>query len=159
VLVQWTTDPALSSRLDPKVAHYNAQAELHKATFAGFDAYDAGRLKAAVRAWGKAVQLATASGNTEVLTRLERLVEVIDASQGMVRIKQNLSREDLLRAAAGSAISSPFSGEQRRKRFPPTGGDMRSAKPDVRCAHCGRLLPGTATFCGSCGRRLGGQRR
>ena len=159
VLVQWTTDPALSSRLDPKVAHYYAQAELHKATFAGFDAYDAGRLKAAARAWGKAVQLATESGNTELLTRLERLVEVIDAGQGMVRIKQNLSREDLLRVAAGSAISSPFSGEQRRRKFPPTDGDRRSAKPDVRCTGCGRLLPGTATFCGSCGRRLGGQRR
>jgi hypothetical protein len=159
VLVQWTTDPALSSRLDPKVAHYYAQAELHKATFAGFDAYDAGRLKAAARAWGKAVQLATESGNTELLTRLERLVEVIDAGQGRVRIKQNLSREDLLRAAAGSAISSPFSGEQRRRRFPPTGGDRRPAKPDVRCAGCGRLLPGTAKFCGNCGRRLGGQGR
>jgi von Willebrand factor type A C-terminal domain len=159
VLVHWTNDLALSSRLDPKVAHYYAQAELHKATFAGFDAYDAGRLKAAARAWGKAVQLATASGNTEVLTRLERLVEVIDAGQGMVRIKQNLSREDLLRVAAGSAISSPFSGEQRRRKFPPTDGDRRSAKPDVRCTGCGRLLPGTATFCGSCGRRLGGQRR
>jgi hypothetical protein len=158
VLVQWTTDPALSSRFDPKVAHYNAQAELHKATFAGFDAYDAGRLKAAAREWGKAVQLATESGNTELLTRLKRLVEVIDAGQGIVRIKQGLSREDLLRAAAGSTISSRFSGE-RRKRFPPAGEDRLPAKPDVRCAGCGRLVPVTAKFCGRCGTRLDGHGR
>jgi hypothetical protein len=159
VLVHWTTDPPLAASLDPKVAHYNAQAELHKATFAGFDAYDGGRLRAAARAWGKAVQLATEFGNTELLTRLKRLVAPIDAVNGIVRIKQDLSREDLLNAAVGSTISSRFPGEPRRRRFAPSDGDSRPAKPDVTCTSCGRILPGIARFCGECGTRLGEQSR
>ena len=152
VLVHWTADATLSSRFDPKVAHYGGQAELNRAVLAGFDAYDAGDLERAVRAWGTAVRLATESGNTPVLTRLERLVDVVDAGRGIVRIKPNLSRLDVLNAAVGSNISS-----RAPVRAVPDSGSG-AGRPDVTCPKCGRTLPGTARFC-QCGTRLTEQSR
>jgi hypothetical protein len=159
ILVQWTDDPSLPSRRDQKVAYYDGQAEMHKAALAGFDAYDADRFRAAAREWGKAVQIATAYGNTELLTRLERLVEIIDADQGIVRIKPDLSHEDLLRAAAGSSVPHRFPGEPRRKSVLVAGEDSRPNATVVRCTNCDRILPGYARFCGKCGARLGEQSR
>jgi hypothetical protein len=159
VLVHWTADKALASQVDPQVAYYNGQAELHKAMFAGFDAYDADRFRLAAREWGKAVQLAAAFGNTDVLARLKWLVEVADAKRGIVLIKPELSREDLLRAAAGSSIPNRFPGESRRKSFLASGESRRPAATDVRCTNCDRILPGSARFCGKCGARLAGQSR
>jgi hypothetical protein len=160
VLVHWTLDAALSSRFDPKVAHYSGQAELHQAALKGFDAYDAGRFDEAERAWGAAVRLATESGNSEQLTRLKRLVDVIDAGRGIVRIKPGLSRRDLLHSQVGSNLSSRFSAGSPREGTPPID-DGRSAAADPTCADpdCGRFLPGTVTFCVKCGTYVGEQRR
>jgi hypothetical protein len=154
VEVHWTTDPALSSRFDPKVAHYTGQAELNKAVLAGWDAYDAGRPEETARAWGHAVRLATESSNAQVLTRLRRLVDVVDAGRGIVRIKPDLSRSDLLDAAVGSNISSRAPAKPRLD--PDPGVD----KPDVTCPNpeCGRTLPGTAKYC-QCGTPVGEQAR
>jgi von Willebrand factor type A domain/von Willebrand factor type A C-terminal domain len=161
VLVHWTADVALSSRFDPKVAHYSGQAELHQAALAGFDAYDTGRLADAEREWGKAVRLATESGNTELLARLQRLIDVVDPARGRVRIKPGLSRSDLLHFGVGSIISRRFSADRPRERTPPIDDGSRSAEADLPCTDpdCGRFLPGTFTFCVKCGNRVDGQRR
>jgi Ca-activated chloride channel family protein len=157
VEVHWTTDPALSSRFDPKVAHYTGQAELNEAVLAGWDAYDAGRPEETVRAWGNAVRLATESGNAQVLTRLKRLVDVVDADRGIVRIKPDLSRSDLLNAAVGSNISSRAPA---KPRLDPDPGVDNSVKSDLTCPNpeCGRTLPGTAKYC-QCGTPVGEQDR
>lgn len=152
VLVHWTTDPALSSRFDPKVAHYSGQAELNKAVQEGFDAYDAGRRDEAERAWGRAVRLAAESGNVDLSRKLERLVEIVDAPRGVVRLRADLSRGDLLDAAVSSNISSRVPRDR--------GPDLDSGidDRDVTCAECGRTLPGGANFC-QCGAPLGAQSR
>lgn len=146
VLVHWTFDPALSTRIAPKVAHYSGQAELNKAVLAGFDAYDAKRYEDAAREWGHAVRLAEESDNSEIRRRLDLLVDVVDAAKGVVRIKSNVSRVDLLGMAVGSNISSRSQSA--------TGGSSRVSagppKPDITCANCGRVLPGSAKFCGVC---------
>ncbi|MCA1673802.1 MAG: VWA domain-containing protein, partial [Actinobacteria bacterium] len=76
IVVHRTDDPVLSTRLDPKVDHYTIQEELGRSMMAGCDAYDAGDLETARAEWGHAVELATAAGNEERLTRLKRLVDI-----------------------------------------------------------------------------------
>jgi hypothetical protein len=152
VLVHWTTDPVLSSRLDAAVAHYQGQGELTKAMLGGFDDFVAGRHEEAVRKWGDAVRLATESANTEALTRLARLVDVIDAEQGIVRLKPNVSQPDLLSSAAGADMSSR--SWDSRKQQPVN----RDATPQAT-APCGHTVPSTAKFCGECGRRVDGLSR
>lgn len=152
VVVHWTSDPALSTRFDPKVAHYNGQAELTRAIMAGFDAYDAGRHADAAREWGRAVRLANESGNVENRIRLDRLVDVIDEELGIVRLKPNLSRGDLLDAAAVSDVSIRWPAN---KPISPSDDDSKSPQPATACPKCQRVSPGTAKFCGGCGAPLG----
>jgi hypothetical protein len=151
VLVHWTTDPALSSRFDPKVAHYSGQAELNTAVLAGFDAYEAGRQDEAARAWGDAVRLAAESGNTDLLRKLGRLVDIEDAARGVVRLTPNLSRAALLDAAVSSNMSSRAVEKPRSEPEPGEG------TPDVDCPQCGWTMPGDAAFCPRCGTPFGGQ--
>lgn len=150
VLVQWTTDPLLSSRFDPKVAHYQGQAELTRAILAGYDAFRDGKPDDAAREWGQAVRLATESDNTEAMNRLTRLVDVVDAANGDVRLRPDISQMNLISSAAGADIStrSGASGEPR----PPVDHD---APPVI--APCGHQVPGNAMFCGACGHKVDGQ--
>jgi hypothetical protein len=150
VLVHWTTDPVLSSRFNATVLHYQGQAELTRAMLAGFDAFDAGRREDAVREWGRAVRLATESANAEALTRLMRLVDVVDADMGLVRIKPNVSRTALLSSAAGADMSSRSGDSAKPKPI-----DRDAAAPVT--APCGHKVPDTATFCGECGHPVKGR--
>ncbi|MGH4014793.1 MAG: VWA domain-containing protein [Pseudonocardiaceae bacterium] len=161
ITVIWTDDLVRSSRVHPKVAHYTGQAEINRAVTAGCDAYDAGRLAEAGQEWGRAIKLATESGNAEILKRMERLVEIKDAAQGRVTIKPGLAPGDLLKAAVGSNIStrSPDSPAE-------TSDEPGPAGPDRVCPNCQRISAGDVTYCGKCRRPLsaqdeldGGQRR
>lgn len=152
VLVQWTSDPALSSRFDPKEIHYKGQAELTEAVQAGFEAYDDGRPDEAQRRWGTAVRLATESGNTVLLGKLERLVDVVDAGRGEVRLKPDVARGDLIDADLSSthSVQAPRPG-------PGAGADEPGAdQPDVTCRNCDRTLAATDRFC-QCGTRVEGR--
>ncbi|MCP2164314.1 VWA domain-containing protein [Goodfellowiella coeruleoviolacea] len=146
----WTHDAALSSRVHPKVAHQNGQEELHTALMAGFDAFDRDQRAQAEHHWGRAVRLATLAGNAEVLVRLDPLVTVVDAAGGVVRLRDDVRREDLLRAAMSSVIGtrSPQASDELAHPDHGVGG------PDRTCAHCGRICPGTASYCGACGTPL-----
>jgi hypothetical protein len=152
VLVHWTTDPLLSSRFDPNVAHYQGQAELAGAMLAGFNAFTAGRREDACREWGRALRLATESANTDAVTRLTRLVDVVDAAEGIVRLKPNLSPSDVFGVAA-SAGESSRSGDIHR----PEPVDRDAAT--LVTAPCGHQVPNTANFCGDCGKPVNGPSR
>jgi hypothetical protein len=152
VLVHWTTDPVMSSRIDATVAHYQGQAELTKAILAAFDAFEAGRPDDAVREWGRAVRLATESQNTEALTRLARLVEVVDAPNGIVRLKPNVSKYDLLPTAAGADISSRSGASGRQQPVD------RDAVPPSTCPQ-GHQVPSTEKYCETCGALVNGPSR
>nr|BFF04345.1 VWA domain-containing protein [Streptoalloteichus tenebrarius] len=149
VLVHWTEDLRLSTRIDPRVAHYLGQAELSQAVLAGYDAYGAGDHERAGVEWGRAVRLATESGNGEILARLVRLVEVVDAGAGLVRVRANLRARDLLDAAVSHVVSTmrPDSAADPPRQDAPSG-------PDRTCVQCGRISPGSAAHCAACGRRL-----
>jgi hypothetical protein len=90
----WTDDVERATRIDQGVAHYSGQAELAGAIEEGLRARRDGDVDAATRRLGRAVQLATASGNEGTRRLLEAVVEVEDAERGTVRLKTKVTKED-----------------------------------------------------------------
>ncbi|MEU5692442.1 VWA domain-containing protein [Actinosynnema sp. NPDC020468] len=154
VLAHWTDDLALSSRIDPRIAHFTGQTELREAVLAGSAAYEVDDLATAAARWGTAVRLATASGNERVLERLLRLVDVVgDPADGVVTIKDDVAVVDLLSMAVGSTLSSvsPDSSSRHTGSEPPPA----ATGPGVVCPACGREWPAGSLFCGGCRARIG----
>ncbi len=92
IFATWTQDDTLSSRLEGHVAQYTGQSELAGAIQAGMAARERGDEATATQHLGRAVQLADSVGNTEMTTRLKRVVDVVDARQGTVRLKRDATK-------------------------------------------------------------------
>jgi VWA domain-containing protein len=90
----WTEDTALSTRISRGVAHYTGQAELAEAIQDGLAARKAGDERTATARLGRAVALAAASGNDGTAQLLARVVEVIDAPSGTVRLRAGVAAAD-----------------------------------------------------------------
>jgi hypothetical protein len=90
----WTDDTALSTRISRGVAHYTGQAELAQAIQDGLAARKAGDGPTATARLGRAVALAAASGNDGTARLLERVVDVIDAPSGTVRLRAGVTAAD-----------------------------------------------------------------
>ncbi len=90
----WTDDTALTTRIDPQVAHYTGQAELAQAIQEGLAARKAGDEATATVKLGKAVKLAHESGNDGTVRLLKKVVEVEDPNTGTVRLKKNVEKLD-----------------------------------------------------------------
>ena len=90
----WTDDTALSTRINPRVAHYTGQAELADVIQEGLAARDAGDVETATSKLGRAVQLADESGHTDTAKLLAKVVDVLDARTGTVRLKQKVAGVD-----------------------------------------------------------------
>lgn len=94
VLANWTDDTALSTKINPRVAHYTGQAELAEAIQEGLAARDAGDVETATAKLGRAVQIAEESGHTDTAKLLAKVVDVVDAPTGTVRLKQKVEGVD-----------------------------------------------------------------
>jgi len=94
VKAKWSSDPSLTTRISPEVAHYTGQVELAAAIQEGLAAHAGGDDVKATQKLGRAVQLAAQSGNMEAAERLSRVVDVTDAATGTVRLKKNIDRAD-----------------------------------------------------------------
>jgi hypothetical protein len=94
VLAEWTTDEALSTRINPKVAHYTGQAELADNIQQGLRARKEGDEDTATFRLGRAVALAHESGNQQISSLLDKVVDVEDAATGRVRLKRNVDKAD-----------------------------------------------------------------
>jgi hypothetical protein len=90
----WTDDTALSTRINQRVAHYTGQAELADAIQEGLAAREAGDVQTATARLGRAVQLAEESGHTDTAKLLAKVVDVVDARTGTVRLKQKVAGVD-----------------------------------------------------------------
>ncbi len=90
----WTDDTALSTRINRQVAHYTGQAELADAIQAGLAAREAGDDRTATIKFGRAAQLAHASGNKATEELLAKVVEIEDAVTGTVRLRRKVAAED-----------------------------------------------------------------
>ncbi|UFR04428.1 VWA domain-containing protein [Streptomyces sp. Go40/10] len=90
----WTDDMAASTSINPQVAHYTGQAELAQAIQKGLDLRKAGDFDGATAKLGRAVQLASASGNADTAKLLAKVVDVVDAATGTVRLKTRVAEAD-----------------------------------------------------------------
>ncbi|GGW37040.1 VWA domain-containing protein [Streptomyces lucensis JCM 4490] len=90
----WTDDMAASTSISPQVAHYTGQAELAQAIKQGLDLRKAGDFERATAKLGRAVQLASASGNADTAKLLAKVVDVVDAATGTVRLKTRVAEAD-----------------------------------------------------------------
>ncbi|MFF1463506.1 VWA domain-containing protein [Streptomyces sp. NPDC058330] len=90
----WTDDMAASTSINPQVAHYTGQAELAHVIQQGLDARKSGDLDGATAKLGRAVQLASASGNADTAKLLSKVVDVVDAATGTVRLKARVAEAD-----------------------------------------------------------------
>ncbi|MFD3700753.1 VWA domain-containing protein [Streptomyces sp. NPDC058646] len=90
----WTNDLAASTAINPQVAHYTGQAELAQAIQQGLEARKLGDVDGATAKLGRAVQLASASGNADTAKLLAKVVDVVDAVNGTVRLKAKVADAD-----------------------------------------------------------------
>jgi hypothetical protein len=90
----WTDDMTASTSINPQVAHYTGQAELAQVIQQGLDARKTGDLDGATAKLGRAVQLAAASGNADTAKLLSKVVDVVDAAEGTVRLKAKVAEAD-----------------------------------------------------------------
>jgi hypothetical protein len=96
LFASWTGDDSLSSRIDNHVAHYTGQDDLAIAIQQGLEAREKGNEVAATQLLGKAVKIATASGNAEMTQRLAKVVDVLDAGAGTVHLKKNVKKAETM---------------------------------------------------------------
>lgn len=92
IFATWTLDESLSSRLDHTVAHYTGQDELAEAIQKGLELREQGQEAQATQLLGRAVKIAHASHNTDMTQRLAKVVEVVDAGSGTVRLKKDVKK-------------------------------------------------------------------
>lgn len=74
------------------MAHYTGQEEIADAIREGLDAKSRGDIDRATVLLGKAAKLAIQTGNDEVTSRLKKVVDVIDAANGTVRLKSGANK-------------------------------------------------------------------
>lgn len=94
VKARWSSDASLTTRISPEVAHYTGQTELATAIQEGLAAKAAGDDRTATTKLGRAIQLATQTGNEEATSRLRKVVDVEDAGTGTVRLKRQVEKAD-----------------------------------------------------------------
>lgn len=90
----WTDDMAATTAMNAQVAHYTGQAELAKVIQQGLDLRKAGDFDGATAKLGRAVQLASVSGNADTAKLLSKVVDVVDAATGTVRLKAKVEEAD-----------------------------------------------------------------
>jgi hypothetical protein len=96
VKATWTDDMVLSTRINPEVAHYTGQAELADVIQEGLAARKTGDLDTATAKLGRAVALATKSGNTDTAALLAKVVDIDDPVTGTVRLKAKVADVDAM---------------------------------------------------------------
>ncbi len=90
----WTDNVELSSKISVGVAHYTGQAEMADLIQDGLEARKQGDEETATAKLGRAVKLAQESGNEGTARLLSKVVDVVDAATGTVRLKKAVADAD-----------------------------------------------------------------
>jgi hypothetical protein len=90
----WTDEQRLSTQINREVAHYTGQAELAECIQDGLEARKAGDEATATFKLGRAVRLASESGNAGTLKLLSAVVQVEDPATGTVRLRREVADAD-----------------------------------------------------------------
>ncbi|WP_228980631.1 VWA domain-containing protein [Streptomyces sp. DH12] len=164
-VVHWTEDPALSRRTDTQVAHFQLYGQLGQAVAAAADAYRRGERDRAEQHLGHGVRLAHTVGAARPLADFARLVEIVDAAAGQVRLRPDLAPidfEHLITASSHSTYGPDGDDEAALPDGPASpAGAGTGARPTAHpasatapCPACGGRSPVAARFCPRCGHRL-----
>ncbi|MBM7170796.1 VWA domain-containing protein [Streptomyces sp. G44] len=121
VLMRWTDDADLYSRLDPQVAHYQHEEELHRTFEQACAELKRGAREAAEALLGTAWRLAGETGDTAMRDHLRRLVRVEGTARGTVRLLDHIARFDVEAARIQSSMTVLPGGRLPGAR-PPGGG-------------------------------------
>jgi von Willebrand factor type A C-terminal domain/von Willebrand factor type A domain len=90
----WTDDLEKSTRINRTVAHFTGQEELATSIEQGLEARRSGDHRTATQKLGRAAHLAHVTGNEPSTRLLERVVQIEDAAQGVVKLRTDVSKED-----------------------------------------------------------------
>lgn len=110
VKAKWSADTNLTAQINPEVAHYTGQAELAQVIQEGLAAKAVGDEATATTKLGRAVQLATESGNTEATSKLRKVVDIADARTGTVRLKKAVEKADEMALDTASTKTTRIRG-------------------------------------------------
>lgn len=110
VKAKWSADTNLTAQINPEVAHYTGQAELAQVIQEGLAAKESGDTETATSKLGRAVQLATESGNAEATSKLRKVVDIADARTGTVRLKQAVDKADEMALDTASTKTTRIRG-------------------------------------------------
>lgn len=110
VKAKWSADDSLTARINPEVAHYTGQTELATAIQEGLAAKALGDTATATMRLGRAVQLASQTGNDEATSKLRKVVDVQDADTGTVRLKRAVDRADEMALDTSSTKTTRIRG-------------------------------------------------
>jgi Ca-activated chloride channel family protein len=144
IQVVWTTDPVLFTRSHPTVNHYLGQQELAELVRSGCAALEEREYDLAVVKLGRAVALATSTGDE----RLIELVEIEDAKQGKVVLRGDSELINIIWNVGGSRFT----------QLDPDGMPVRppvAVDPGIsigRCPDCAEPYFAGDVFCESCKR-------
>ncbi|SPF33570.1 conserved hypothetical protein [Syntrophobacter sp. SbD1] len=94
IVATWSSDGSLTTRINAQVAHYTGQEELANSIKEGLEAKARGDVDQATVLLGKAARIAIETGNDEVTQRLKKVVDVVDAAEGTVRLRSGASKGD-----------------------------------------------------------------
>ncbi|WP_350936854.1 VWA domain-containing protein [Micromonospora mangrovi] len=140
--VEFTDEVDLFSTVHDTVAHYTGQQDYADAFRRGLRAAEAGRLDEAEEHFGRAVALAHAGGNRDKLALLARIVEVLDAPAGRVRLRRGVDP----RKRQPSVVHASQTSRWRAAEPAAVPAPAVAAGP---WRHCGQER--TSAFCGDCG--------
>jgi hypothetical protein len=105
VIAVWTDDTALSTKINPEVAHYTGQAELAAAIEEGLEAQRHGQIETATAKLGRAVVLAHESGHEDTAKLLAKVVDVVDPVRGTIRLKREVATVDAMTLESRSQVT------------------------------------------------------
>ena len=105
IVAAWSTDISRTSRINEQVAHYTGQEELAQSIKDGLEAKARGDIDSATVLLGKAAKIAVQSGNEEVTARLKKVVDIVDAEVGTVRLKSNAGKAADLELDMGGTMT------------------------------------------------------
>lgn len=128
IAVKWSSDDVLTTRISKEVAHYTGQKELADSIQEGLEAKALGDEDKATRLLGRAAQLAAQSGNEEITRRLRKVVDVVDASAGTVRLKKANKAADMELELGGTRTVRRRAGNAATPASPaPAGSTIASS--------------------------------
>lgn len=105
IVAAWSSDVSMTSRINEQVAHYTGQEELANSIKEGLEAKSRGDVDSATVLLGRAAKIAAESGNDEVTARLKKVVDIVDADQGTVRLKANAGKAAELELDMGGTMT------------------------------------------------------